>query len=229
MGGYSFGRVMRLAVKHYADHSRRYAVLYSMMAFIPMLFAILSSDIDAASGMSIFMFLVGAFAVVPLTMNELRRSGTKIIVNTLPVSTAERMTFIILNTSVIYSIMAALCGVVGTALVSPLVEGDVHAALAGLLDDCYGRWEIHVMMWIIASGGVVVNAFARKRLIESYLLAFVAMTLLLWGFSRTVISIGVNIEWHDCYEWIAKAIYCSIPVVLYAAAFFIMRRRQIKW
>lgn len=229
MGEYSFGRVVRLAAKHYVDHLRRYAVLYSMMAFIPMLFAILSSDIDAASGMSILMFIVGAFAVVPLTMNELRRSGIKIVVNTLPVSTAERMTFIVLNTSVIYSIMAALCAVLGTALVSPLVEGDLHAALAEMCDDCYCRWEIHVMIWIISSGGVVVNAFARKRLIESYLFAFIAMTLLLWAFSRTVIYIGVDIEWHDSYEWIAKSVYCSIPVVLYAAAFFIMRRRQIKW
>lgn len=231
MGGYSFIRVGRLLTKHYVDHSRRYAMRYLLIAFIPSLFAMMSSDLDAASGMAAMMYIVGAFAIAPATMNEVRGSGTKILVNTLPVSTAERMTFIALNTSVIYSLLAAVCGVIGIAAVSvlPFVEGDLGGCLGELWHDYYGKWEFQVLIWIIASGGVVINALARKHLIYSYIIAFVIFVLLIWGLTEAAIGIDMRIEWRECYEWIAKALYCSIPVVLYAAAYFILRRRQIKW
>lgn len=231
MSGYSFVRVVRLMTKHYVDHSRRYAMFCGMMIFVPVLFAILSSDIDSTVDMGTLMFIVGAFAIAPVTMNELRSTGTKILVNTLPVSTAERMTFIILNTSVIYSLLAALCGVAGMAISAtlPFIEGDVREGFAGLWSDIYGEWALHGFIWIISSGSVLINAFARKRLIESYLITFFVLLLATWTLTKVVIHADLHIEWHDSFEWIIRTIYCLIPVVLYAAAGVVLRRRQIKW
>lgn len=204
---------------------------YLLIAFIPSLFAIMSSSLDSASDMAVLMYIVGAFAIAPATMNEARESGTNILVNTLPVSTAERMTFIVLNTSIIYSVLAALCGSLGIVAVSalPFVEGDLGDCLGWLWRQLYGVWESHVLIWIIASSGVVINALARKHLIYVYIVAFVIFMLLLCGLTEVLGDIDIRIEWRDYYEGIAKALYCSIPVILYAAAYFILRRRQIKW
>lgn len=231
MAGYSFVRVGRLTAKHYVDHMRRYATLCALMAFMPALFAMLSSDIESVPDTATLMFIVGAFAIAPVTMNELRRPGTKILTNTLPVSPAERMTFIVLNTSVIYSLLAAVAGFAGLAVAAamPFVAGDTYVRFVEMGHDLYGRWELHVLIWIISSGSVVVNAFARKRLIESYIVAFVLMVLLIWGLSTAAARMEWHVEWREYYEWIAKTIYCLIPVVLYAAAYVVLRRRQIKW
>lgn len=204
---------------------------YLLIAFIPSLFAAMSSNMDSALTMAVLMYIVGAFAIAPATMNEGRESGTRILINTLPVSTAERMTFIVLNTSVIYSLLAAVCGSIGIAAVSvlPFIYGDLNECLDFLWRELYGRWELQVLVWIIASGGVVINALARKHLIYSYIAAFVIFILFVCGLNKAVGEIDLRIEWRDYYEGVAKAIYCSIPVILYAAAYFILRRRQIKW
>lgn len=206
-------------------------MFYALMAFIPVMFAMLTKDIELVADMGTFMFIVGAFAIAPVTMNELRGNGTKILINTLPVSTAERMTFIVLNTSVIYSLLAAAAGFVSlsVAMAMPFVAGNAGECSSEMWHGLYGRWELQVFVWIISSGSVMINALARKRLIESYIVAFVVMVLLIWGLSDAMIRMEWHVEWRECYEWIAKAIYCLVPVVLYAAAYVVLRRRQIKW
>ncbi len=224
-------RVGRLLAKHYVDHMRRYVMFYALMAFFPILFAMLSSDMDSVSETATLMFIVGAFAIAPVTMNELRGHGTRILVNTLPVSVAERMLFIVLNTSIVYSLLATVSGFISMTAVAmlPFVDADAHRCFADMWYDLYGRWELHVLIWIISSGSVMINSLARKRLIYSYVLAFVVMVLFVWGLSKAAVGIELHIEWRECYEWIAKTLYCLVPVFFYAASFCILRRRQIKW
>lgn len=234
MNGYSLKRVARLFAKHYTEHLRKYAMLCALMAFIPMLLSLMGRDLSIASDMSLAMYIIGALVIAPLTMNELRRSGSRIMSNTLPVSPAERMTFIVLNTTLVYTLIAALSGIAGVSAAQPFVDSDTGRDISDMLREYYGSWPIDVLIWIFSSAGVVVCSFARKHIITAYLIAFAGIIAAIWGISEissALLSRGitVRIERTDRNEWIAKALYCSIPVALYAISYLGLRRRQIKW
>ena len=107
---------MRLAVKHYTEHRSAYMLLYGMMIFVPLLFAMLARNASVAASMSMAVYLCGAFVVPFVTMKELRAGDTKIMANTLPVSAAERMTFVALNTSIVYTLLETLCAGIAVAV-----------------------------------------------------------------------------------------------------------------
>lgn len=231
INGYSSGRVLRLAVKHYTEHRSAYMLLYGMMIFVPLLFAMLARNASVAASMSMAVYLCGAFVVPFVTMKELRAGDTKIMANTLPVSAAERMTFVALNTSIVYTLLETLCAGIAVAVAACVdSRGELIPDLSHLWHTYNGHWEIMILVWIVSSSNVVVNTLARKRIVAAYVCAFVAVMLAIWGLARMAESgMLIRIEWSERLDTIAKTIYCITPAVLYGISYLLLRRRQVKW
>ncbi len=231
INGFSSGRVLRLAVKHYTEHRSAYMLLYGMMIFVPLLFAMLARSASVAASMSMAVCLCGAFVVPFVTMKELRASDTKIMANTLPVSAAERMTFVALNTSIVYTLMETLCAGIAVAAAACVdSRGELMTDLSHLWHTYNGHWEIMILVWIVSSSNVVINTLARKRIVAAYVCAFVAVMLAIWGLERMAeAGMMIRIEWSERLDTIAKTIYCITPAGLYGISYLLLRRRQIKW
>lgn len=231
INGFSSGRVLRLAVKHYTEHRSAYMLLYGMMIFVPLLFAMLARSASVAASMSMAVCLCGAFVVPFVTMKELRASDTKIMANTLPVSAAERMTFVALNTSIVYTLMETLCAGIAVAAAACVdSRGELMTDLSHLWHTYNGHWEIMSLVWIVSSSNVVINTLARKRIVAAYVCAFVAVMLAIWGLERMAeAGMMIRIEWSERLDTIAKTIYCITPAGLYGISYLLLRRRQVKW
>lgn len=231
INGYSSGRVLRLAVKHYTEHRSAYMLLYGMMIFVPLLFAMLARSASVAASMSMAVCLCGAFVVPFVTMKELRAGDTKIMANTLPVSAAERMTFVALNTSIVYTLMETLCAGIAVAAAACVdSRGELMTDLSHLWHTYNGHWEIMILVWIVSSSNVVINTLARKRIVAAYVCAFVAVMLAIWGLERMAeAGMMIRIEWSERLDTIAKTIYCITPAGLYGISYLLLRRRQVKW
>lgn len=231
INGFSSGRVLRLAVKHYTEHRSAYMLLYGMMIFVPLLFAMLARNASVAASMSMAVCLCGAFVVPFVTMKELRAGDTKIMANTLPVSAAERMTFVALNTSIVYTLLETLCAGIAVAAAACVdSRGELMTDLSHLWHTYNGHWEIMILVWIVSSSNVVVNTLARKRIVAAYVCAFVAVMLAIWGLERMAeAGMMIRIEWSERLDTIAKTIYCITPAVLYGISYLLLRRRQVKW
>ena len=231
INGFSSGRVLRLAVKHYTEHRSAYMLLYGMMIFVPLLFAMLARSASVAASMSMAVCLCGAFVVPFVTMKELRASDTKIMANTLPVSAAERMTFVALNTSIVYTLMETLCAGIAVAAAACVdSRGELMTDLSHLWHTYNGHWEIMILVWIVSSSNVVINTLARKRIGAAYVCAFVAVMLAIWGLERMAeAGMMIRIEWSERLDTIAKTIYCITPAGLYGISYLLLRRRQVKW
>ncbi len=231
INGFSSGRVLRLAVKHYTEHRSAYMLLYGMMIFVPLLFAMLARSASVAASMSMAVCLCGAFVVPFVTMKELRAGDTKIMANTLPCSAAERMTFVALNTSIVYTLMETLCGGIAVAAAACVdSRGELMTDLSHLWHTYNGHWEIMILVWIVSSSNVVINTLARKRIVAAYVCAFVAVMLAIWGLERMAeAGMMIRIEWSERLDTIAKTIYCITPAGLYGISYLLLRRRQVKW
>lgn len=199
---------MRLAVKHYTEHRSAYMLLYGMMIFVPLLFAMLARSASVAASMSMAVCLCGAFVVPFVTMKELRASDTKIMANTLPCSAAERMTFVALNTSIVYTLMETLCAGIAVAAAACVdSRGELMTDLSHLWHTYNGHWEIMILVWIVSSSNVVINTLARKRIVAAYVCAFVAVMLAIWGLERMAeAGMMIRIEWSERLDTIAKTI-----------------------
>lgn len=231
INGFSSRRVLRLAVKHYTEHRSAYMLLYGMMIFVPLLFAMLARNASVAASMSMAVYLCGAFVVPFVTMKELRAGDTKIMANTLPVSAAERMAFVALNTSIVYTLLETLCAGIAVAAAACVdSRGELMTDLSHLWHTYNGHWEIMILVWIVSSSNVVVNTLARKRIVAAYVCAFVAVMLAIWGLERMAeAGMMIRIEWSERLDTIAKTIYCITPAVLYGISYLLLRRRQVKW
>lgn len=231
INGFSSGRVLRLAVKHYTEHRSAYMLLYGMMIFVPLLFAMLARNASVAASMSMAVCLCGAFVVPFVTMKELRAGDTKIMANTLPVSAAERMTFVALNTSIVYTLLETLCAGIAVAAAACVdSRGELMTDLSHLWHTYNGHWEIMILVWIVSSSNVVINTLARKRIVAAYVCAFVAVMLAIWGLERMAeAGMMIRIEWSERLDTIAKTIYCITPAGLYGISYLLLRRRQVKW
>lgn len=231
INGFSSGRVLRLAVKHYTEHRSAYMLLYGMMIFVPLLFAMLARSASVAASMSMAVCLCGAFVVPFVTMKELGAGDTKIMANTLPCSAAERMTFVALNTSIVYTLMETLCAGIAVAAAACVdSRGELMTDLSHLWHTYNGHWEIMILVWIVSSSNVVINTLARKRIVAAYVCAFVAVMLAIWGLERMAeAGMMIRIEWSERLDTIAKTIYCITPAGLYGISYLLLRRRQVKW
>ena len=212
------------------------------MLCLPLLFGVLARNHDAVIGMAGAVYFFGVLGFVGNSTKALRGRGTKVMEMTIPVSNAERMTFMLFNLMVAFPLVAIVSFVVAITLGVPFYFVDISlvARISEIMSSFYLEWTIYVLIQLIASACLLINLLARRNLFIAYVGAFVGVMI----FFGVLGNIGYEISLHydlsflneiaieideDKFRMWSIAIYCSLPVVFYALSFWALCKRQIKW
>lgn len=242
MKGFSFRRLVNYARYHYVSQKRLYLHNVLLMLGVPMFFGLISREIGAVTGMSMAIYIAGALGISRLMVLPMRGRGTKVLESVVPISKGERMTFMLLNSIVLYPIVAMLIATVAVILSWPFCfrfEGDTlcNTLLSGLYELYYLNYYTYILVQIIISATLLINLLARRSLLLAYVIAFcgfMAVMILLGHlgvyFANYYDAVQFNIELEvDTVKKVAMTIYTLIPVVLYALSYWVLKRRQMKW
>lgn len=233
MRGFSFRRVALYARWHYTMQYKSYAWNALCIFAMPVLFALLEPSPWVAVGLVPVIYIVCAFVMPVRNMAIMRNRHMLIIDNSLPVSTAERWTFILLNLAVVYPVVATLllnASVATSALLCFDYQGGLEPLFSELYINGMMTWEIYVMIQILSSGSLLIATLARRHLGVAYIIVFVVSMCSIALFGKFLDSYDINVEIDfECLEIVLKTIYCLLPVVLYMLSYVALKRRQVKW
>lgn len=235
MKGYSLSRVAQYARYHYISQSKNYLSLLFTMFAMPALIAILSRDMHAVPGIATAIYLFGGIGFPVRTTFSMRERTSKVREMTLPVSAEERMTFMFFNLAVAFPLVCFITASLAIVVAYPFsYSRDIGAAFEELLSSSFLEWPIYIIVQIIASSSLLINLLARRNLFVAYLGAFAGVVTFLAIMGRAVVEILENfyhLQYVNVYipEPVAITLFCLVPVVIYAFAYWALRRRQMKW
>ena len=236
MKGYSLSRVAQYARYHYISQSKNYLSLLFTMFAMPALIGILSRDMLDVPGIAMAIYLFGAIGFAVRTTFSMRERTSKVREMTLPVSAEERMTFMFFNLAVAYPLACLITASLAIVVTYPFsYSREIGAAFEELLSSGFLEWPIYIIVQIIASSSLLINLLARRNLFVAYLGAFAGVVTFLAITGRAVVEILENfddqLQYVNVYlpEPVAITLFCLVPVVIYAFAYWALRRRQMKW
>lgn len=235
MKGYSLSRVAQYARYHYISQSKNYLSLLFTMFAMPALIAILSRDMRDVPGIATAIYLFGSIGFAVRTTFSMRERTSKVREMTLPVSTEERMTFMFFNLAVAFPLVCFITASLAIVVAYPFsYSREIGAAFEELLSSGFFEWPIYIIVQIIASSSLLINLLARRNLFVAYLGAFAGVVTFLAIMGRAVVEILENfyhLQYVNVYlpEPVAITLFCLVPVVIYAFAYWALRRRQMKW
>lgn len=235
MKGYSLSRVAQYARYHYISQGKNYLSLWFTMFAMPALIAILSRDMRDVPGIAMAIYLFGAIGFAVRTTFSMRERTSKVREMTLPVSAEERMTFMFFNLAVAFSLVCFIMASLAIVVAYPFsYSRDIGAAFEELLSSGFFEWPIYIIVQIIASSSLLINLLARRNLFVAYLGAFAGVVTFLAIMGRAVVEILENfyhLQYVNVYipDPVAITLFCLVPVVIYAFAYWALRRRQMKW
>ena len=236
MKGYSLSRVAQYARYHYISQSKNYLSLLFTMFAMPAIIAILSRDMHDVPGIAMAIYLFGAIGFAVRTTFSMRERTSKVREMTLPVSAEERMTFMFFNLAVAYPLACLITASLAIVVTYPFsYSREIGTAFEQLLSDGFLEWPIYIIVQIIASSSLLINLLARRNLFVAYLGAFAGVVTFLAITGRAVVEILENfddkLQYVNVYlpEPVAITLFCLVPVVIYAFAYWALRRRQMKW
>ena len=247
MKSFSIRRVAHYARYHYTSMRNNYlGMLLTMLAF-PVVLGIIDRDVTVAAEISMTIYLFAGIAFALRTTWAMRNKGTLVLDSALPVSKGERFTFMLFNLAVAYPLACFAVAALAILLVAPFsMEGTIAEAMNDYFVRFAFEWPVYVIMQIVASACLLINLAARRSLIVAYIGAIVGVIAFNIGTSYAgaqVITALYDVEsseWVDLMvadieanielvKWIIIAIFVSIPIVFYALAYLVLRRRQVKW
>lgn len=236
MKGYSLSRVAQYARYHYISQSKNYLSLLFTMFAMPAIIGILSRDMRDVPGISMAIYLFGAIGFAVRTTFSMRERTSKVREMTLPVSAEERMTFMFFNLAVAFPLLCFITASLAIVVAYPFsYSREIGAAFEQLLSDGFLEWPVYIIVQIIASSSLLINLLARRNLFVAYLGAFAGVVTFLAIMGRAVVEILENfddrLQYVNVYlpEPVAITLFCLVPVVIYAFAYWALRRRQMKW
>ena len=236
MKGYSLSRVAQYARYHYISQNKNYLSLLFTMFAMPAIIGILSRDMLDVPGIAMAIYLFGAIGFAVRTTFSMRERTSKVREMTLPVSAEERMTFMFFNLAVAYPLACLITASLAIVVTYPFsYSRDIGAAFEQLLSSGFFEWPIYIIVQIIASSSLLINLLARRNLFVAYLGAFAGVVTFLAITGRALVEILENfddqLQYVNVYlpEPVAITLFCLVPVVIYAFAYWALRRRQMKW
>ncbi|MBR6630801.1 MAG: hypothetical protein IKK89_02490 [Alistipes sp.] len=235
MKGYSLSRVAQYARYHYISQSKNYLSLLFTMFAMPALIAILSRDMRDVPGIATAIYLFGSIGFAVRTTFSMRERTSKVREMTLPVSAEERMTFMFFNLAVAFPLVCFITASLAIVVAYPFsYSREIGAAFEELLSSGFLEWPIYIIVQIIASSSLLINLLARRNLFVAYLGAFAGVVTFLAIMGRAVVEFLENfyhLQYVNVYipEPVAITLFCLVPVVIYAFAYWALRRRQMKW
>ena len=233
-------RVVQYARYHYVSQYQKYLSFTLAIFGIPLLFGILDRSIYNIGDIALVIYIFCALTIARLSMMSLRSRGTKVMEATLPVSNEERFVFMVVNCAVIYPMATFALTILAVICVAPFQYGGAAGLLGPALKDIatqyHLHWPIYIMMQILASTSLLINILARRSLVAASAIGFGIIIAILALLARLGISLyayysemGYVINNIVVPESVGIAIYCLIPVALYAICYIALRKRQIKW
>lgn len=243
MKSYSLGRVFQYARYHYSALQSKYMTRLLILAGLPLLVGVYDSSSSAAIEFMSFLYFFVALAVATLSVYPMRARGMRVLEMGIPVSNAERMTFLMLNLVVVYPLVAHILAGVVVTIVS-LLDKDVTTvaeAMEKLFMCGFVDWWYYISCQVFAAGVLLINLLARRSLFVAYLIAFLCFTALFscLGWALEMLTemdiiydntIDIALEMFDnVIEPILKVVYSLLPASIYAICYAILRKRQLNW
>lgn len=247
MKSFSIRRVARYARYHYTSMRNNYlGMLLTMLAF-PVVIGIMDKDTCVAAEISMPIYLFAGIAFALRTTWAMRNKGTLVLDSALPVSKGERFTFMLFNLAVAYPLACFAVAALSMLIVAPFsMEGTIAKAMNDYFVRFVFEWPVYVIVQIVASASLLINLAARRSLIVAYIGAIVGVIAFIVGTSYAGVQLANALydmdssEWVDLMvadieanielvKWIIIAIFVSTPIVFYAIAYSVLRRRQVKW
>ena len=233
--------IVNYARYHYTTQYKLYLTLVLQLSLIPLFFGIITRDAESAYAMSVAVYIFGCFGLSRILVLPMRERGTKIMEMTLPVTSCERMGFMLLNCVVLYPLTAFVMGALAVTLSTPFNYGefDLLGQIGEMAVDNYFFYGIYIFIQMVLSGALIINLLARRNLIVSYLISFVVVVV----FATLVIRLGLevlirfdeynenieNIVFVSIPQWLGILIYVLIPTTMYGVSYLLLRKRQVKW
>ncbi len=207
-----------LFVKHYTENFRKYLFLYGATIAAPMLFGALTHMGDSSYAMIVLMNIIGTFAVMHISMNELRSRRSAIISNTLPASVVERYAFIFINTTVVFLACFAL-----TAYVSKVIVDSMFIHMIDFSDMYLSNDKYWVNLLGVHATAMIINAVARRSLIAVYAAAIIISA------AKQYLTEYISEENMMLFDDVKLYINMVMVPLLWALSFVALKRKQIKW
>lgn len=145
------------------------------------------------------------------------------------------MTFMFFNLAVAFPLVCFITASLAIVVAYPFsYSREIGAAFEELLSSGFFEWPIYIIVQIIASSSLLINLLARRNLFVAYLGAFAGVVTFLAIMGRAVVEILENfyhLQYVNVYipDPVAITLFCLVPVVIYAFAYWALRRRQMKW
>lgn len=247
MNSFSIRRVAQYARYHYTSMRNNYLGLILTMLAFPVVIGIMDKDVVSAADISIPIYIFGGIAFVLRTTWAMRNKGMRVIDSALPVSKGERFTFMLFNLAVVYPLVCFAVAALSMLIVAPFgVEGTLAEAMSQYFVRFAFEWPTYVVVQIIASACLLINLAARRNLLVAYIGAIVGVIAFVVGSSYAGAQLAISVygdagpEWQellvadiksnvDVVNWIIITIFVSTPIIFYAIAYSVLRRRQVKW
>lgn len=238
MKNFDLNRVFHYTVYHYTTQYKLYLNIVLQLLLIPLFFGIITREAESAYVMSFVLYLFSALGLCRIMVLPMRERGTKIMEMTVPVSSEERMSFMLFNALVLYPLIALVMGVVAVTLSTPFHHGefDLLGHIKDMITEDYLFWGNYLFVQIVIAGSLIINLLARRNLVVAYLISFVIIV----AFAILTIRLGLevlmsfdeyieNIEFVHIPKWLGIMIYALIPTILYLISYALLRKRQVKW
>lgn len=243
MKSFSIRRVAHYARYHYTSMRNNYLGMFLTMLAFPVVFGILDRDVTVVAEISSAILLFGGIAFALRTTWAMRNKGTLVLDSALPVSKGERFTFMLFNLAVAYPLACYAVAVLAMLIVAPFSsEGTLAEAMNEYFVMFAFEWAAYVIVQIFASACLLINLAARRSLIVAYMGAMVGMIAFTIGTSAAggwwmnamyegnvdllVADVDASLK---TIQWIVTTIFILTPIVFYALAYSVLRRRQVKW
>lgn len=241
MKKFTLGGVVDYARYHYTTQYKLYLTLVLQLILIPLFFGIITRDAESAYSMSVVLYIFGCFGLCRIMVLPMRDRGMKILEMTVPATAAERMCFMLINTLLLYPLMAFVTGALAVTLSTPFNFGefDLLGQIVEMAKDNYFFWGTYIFVQVLLSGALIINLLARRNLVVSYLISFIIIVT----FATLVVRLGLEVvvrfdEFNENIEnivfvhvpkWVGILIYILTPTVMYAVSYILLRKRQVKW
>lgn len=219
MGGY-INNVLSLFCKHYVENWPKYLGAALLAFVMPIVFAYMSDEATAAVTAGSRLIIVYFAYVIYISIRELRNRYTYIMATTLPVTTAERYGFILLNSTVVLFAWYVVCLIVAVKLSLPLFP--MNEDFMWVLEKEHLLANINYIIGLIGThaGLLMVNLVPTKRLIVNYFVALLIVVAYQWMLSKYV----------DVVDRESFKLWSNIVVTLvsWTVGYFLVRKYQYK-
>lgn len=242
MNTFSLRRVAQYATKHYAEYGRSYALYYGIViAVLSVLALLVASKVTSYGEIElIYQTMLGTLPAIMLVVADLsvrslyKRNNSAEIAMTLPLTSAERYTFVFLNTLIMGAVVPFAItyafdfwDYLKTVYVSGLYIVTHPYVLVAY---CWARRPKHAILGLVLLWAATMITLANiSPLIgiptfDNLLHFSLPDSYAFFKYDPIVYSSGIEFEYPTWVEWLYTAVMYALAYVI---AYFKLRERRL--